>query len=79
MDYPSLVEKSGTGGKVQLEKIDNKRAVIIRSSDYRTVLANSRALKLSDITADTPGSTQWQDRSSARKQGAFWRSSRQRF
>ncbi|KAK7423685.1 hypothetical protein QQX98_000875 [Neonectria punicea] len=54
MDYPSLVEKSGAVGKLQLDKINTKRPVIIRSSDYHTILANSRALELSDITADTP-------------------------
>ncbi|KAK7432040.1 hypothetical protein QQZ08_001330 [Neonectria magnoliae] len=54
MDYPSLVGKSGDVGKLQLDKIKTKRPVIIRSSDYHTVLANSRALELSDITADTP-------------------------
>ncbi|KAH6877215.1 amidohydrolase family-domain-containing protein [Thelonectria olida] len=54
MDYPSLVDKSGSVGKVQLDKLDTKRPLIIRSSDYHTILANSRALELSNITSDTP-------------------------
>lgn len=54
MDYPSLVEKSGNVGKVELDQLDTKRPIIIRSSDYHTILANSRALELSDITASTP-------------------------
>ncbi|KAH7139748.1 amidohydrolase family-domain-containing protein [Dactylonectria estremocensis] len=54
MDYPGLVDRSGNVGKLQLDTLDTKRPVIIRSSDYHTVVANSRALELSDITAATP-------------------------
>ncbi|KAH7020251.1 amidohydrolase family-domain-containing protein [Ilyonectria destructans] len=54
MDYPGLVERSGSVGKLQLDKLNTKRPIIIRSSDYHTVIANSRALELSNITAATP-------------------------
>ncbi|KAK2133703.1 amidohydrolase family-domain-containing protein [Fusarium oxysporum II5] len=53
MDYAGLVEKSGNVGKKQLDKLNTKRPIIIRSSDYHTVLANSRALELSDIDSST--------------------------
>ncbi|KAH7137765.1 amidohydrolase family-domain-containing protein [Dactylonectria macrodidyma] len=53
MDYPGLVNKSGHVGKAQLDKLRTKRPVIIRSSDYHTVLANSRALEASDIDENT--------------------------
>ncbi|KAF7555266.1 hypothetical protein G7Z17_g2311 [Cylindrodendrum hubeiense] len=53
MDYPGLVERSGSVGKLQLDKVNTKRPIIIRSSDYHTVIANSRALDLSNITAAT--------------------------
>lgn len=54
MDYPSLVTKSGAVDKTHLDQLKTNRAVSIRASDYHTVLANSRALELSDITAATP-------------------------
>jgi predicted amidohydrolase YtcJ len=54
MDYPSLVTKSGPQTKSALDKLLTKRPVLIRSSDYHTVFTNSRALQLSNITADTP-------------------------
>ncbi|KAF4473222.1 amidohydrolase ytcJ-like [Fusarium agapanthi] len=53
MDYAGLVEKSGNVGKKQLGKLNTKRPIIIRSSDYHTVLPNSRALELSDIDSST--------------------------
>ncbi|KAM5345974.1 hypothetical protein ACJ41O_011835 [Fusarium nematophilum] len=53
MDYPGLVDRSGDVGKLQLDKLNTKRPVIIRSSDYHTILANSRALELSDIDENT--------------------------
>lgn len=54
MDYSSLISKSGTVTKIQLDTLNTSRPLIVRSSDYHTVLANSRALDLSNITADTP-------------------------
>jgi predicted amidohydrolase YtcJ len=54
MDYPSLVAKSGAVGKKQLDTLKTTRPMIIRSSDYHTVLVNSRGLELSSITASTP-------------------------
>ncbi|KAF2735771.1 hypothetical protein EJ04DRAFT_511551 [Polyplosphaeria fusca] len=54
LDFPSLVTRSGSVGKVQLDKLNTSRPLSIRSSDYHTVLVNSRALELSDITASTP-------------------------
>ncbi|KAJ3462333.1 hypothetical protein MRS44_007119 [Fusarium solani] len=53
MDYAGLVDKSGTVGKAQLDKLNTKRPIIVRSSDYHTVIANSRALDLSKIDAST--------------------------
>lgn len=53
MDYAGLVDKSGTVGKAQLDKLNTKRPIIVRSSDYHTVIANSRALDLSKIDANT--------------------------
>ncbi|KAG5755655.1 hypothetical protein H9Q70_001723 [Fusarium xylarioides] len=53
MDYAGLVEKSGNVGKKQLDKLNTKRPIIIRSSDYHTILANSRALELSNIDSST--------------------------
>lgn len=54
MDYPSLVTRSGQVGKDKLDTLKTKRPLLIRSSDYHTVLVNSRALELSSITANTP-------------------------
>jgi predicted amidohydrolase YtcJ len=54
MDYPSLVTRSGAIGKDRLDSLKTDRPVILRSSDYHTVLVNSKALAVSDITADTP-------------------------
>jgi predicted amidohydrolase YtcJ len=54
LDYPSLVTRSGAVDKTHLDKLNTDRPVFLRSSDYHTVLANSQALKASDITADTP-------------------------
>jgi predicted amidohydrolase YtcJ len=54
LDYPSLVTRSGPIGKKQLDTLTTNRPVLIRSSDYHTVLVNSRALDLSSITATTP-------------------------
>jgi predicted amidohydrolase YtcJ len=54
MDYPSLVTKSGAVGKRELDTVKTSRPIILRSSDYHTVLVNSRALDLSSITANTP-------------------------
>lgn len=53
MDYAGLVSKSGNVGKAQLDKLSTKRPIIVRSSDYHTILANSRALDLSGIDAST--------------------------
>jgi predicted amidohydrolase YtcJ len=54
MDYPSLISRSGAVGKVRLDTLKSNRPVLIRSSDYHTVVVNSRALDLSAITANTP-------------------------
>ncbi|KAK8023508.1 hypothetical protein PG993_011574 [Apiospora rasikravindrae] len=54
LDYPSLVTKSGDVGKRELDKLQTQRPIVIRSSDYHTVLLNSRGLVLSNITAATP-------------------------
>jgi predicted amidohydrolase YtcJ len=54
MDYPSLVTKSGAVTKKDLDTLKTTRPMLIRSSDYHTVLVNSRALELSSITASTP-------------------------
>jgi predicted amidohydrolase YtcJ len=53
MDYAGLVEKSGIVGKAQLDKLETSRPIIICSSDYHTVVANSRALDLSGIDSST--------------------------
>jgi predicted amidohydrolase YtcJ len=54
LDYPGLVTRSGKIGKKQLDTLTTNRPVLFRSSDYHTVLVNSRALDLSSITASTP-------------------------
>jgi predicted amidohydrolase YtcJ len=54
IDYPSLVSHSGSVGKARLDTLKSNRPVILRSSDYHTVVVNSRALDLSAITANTP-------------------------
>ncbi|KAK8103307.1 amidohydrolase family-domain-containing protein [Apiospora sp. TS-2023a] len=54
LDYPSLVTKSGQVGKRELDTLQTKRPITIRSSDYHTNLLNSRGLALSNITSDTP-------------------------
>ncbi|EMD60279.1 hypothetical protein GGP41_008344 [Bipolaris sorokiniana] len=54
LDYPTLISRSGSINKTVLDLLRTKRPVIIRSSDYHTVLANSRALEISNITANTP-------------------------
>lgn len=54
LDYPSLVTKSGEVNKRDLDKLQTERPIVIRSSDYHTVLVNSRALEISNITAATP-------------------------
>jgi predicted amidohydrolase YtcJ len=54
LDYPSLVTRSGAVDKTRLDKLNTDRPVFLRSSDYHTILANSQALKASNITADTP-------------------------
>jgi predicted amidohydrolase YtcJ len=54
MDYPSLVTRSGQVGKQKLDTMLTKRPILLRSSDYHTVLVNSRALELSSITSNTP-------------------------
>jgi predicted amidohydrolase YtcJ len=54
MDYPSLVTRSGQVGKGKLDSLLTKRPILLRSSDYHTVLVNSRALELSSITSNTP-------------------------
>ena len=54
MDWPGLVAASGPVTKLHLDQLTTNRPVMIRSSDYHTVLANSRALTISNITADTP-------------------------
>jgi predicted amidohydrolase YtcJ len=54
LDYPSLVTRSGAVGKEKLDTLTTRRPILIRSSDYHTVLVNSRALELSSITASTP-------------------------
>lgn len=53
-DYPTLTTKSGMINKKDLDTLKTTRPVSVRSSDYHTVWANSEALKLSNITADTP-------------------------
>ncbi|KAK8074366.1 hypothetical protein PG994_005265 [Apiospora phragmitis] len=54
LDYPSLVTKNGEVGKRELDKLQTERPIVIQSSDYHTVLLNTRALDLSNITAATP-------------------------
>jgi predicted amidohydrolase YtcJ len=54
LDHPSLVTRSGRIGKKQLDTLTTNRPVLVRSSDYHTVLVNSRALDISSITASTP-------------------------
>ncbi|KLU82360.1 amidohydrolase 3, partial [Magnaporthiopsis poae ATCC 64411] len=54
MDYPSLIRRSGSQTKRDLDRLKTVRPVMIRSSDYHTVFANSHALELSNITAETP-------------------------
>ncbi|PHH84558.1 hypothetical protein CDD83_1737 [Cordyceps sp. RAO-2017] len=54
LSYSSLTEQSGDVGKAQLDELKTRRPVIIHSSDMHVVLANSRALELSNITAATP-------------------------
>ncbi|KAK8023241.1 amidohydrolase family-domain-containing protein [Apiospora marii] len=54
LDYPSLVTKSGQVDKRELDTLQTKRPITIRSSDYHTNLLNSRGLALSNITAETP-------------------------
>ncbi|KAH7141531.1 amidohydrolase family-domain-containing protein [Dactylonectria estremocensis] len=53
MDYPSVVTKSGSIDKFDLDELNTLRPIFVRSSGYHTVVANSRALELSEITADT--------------------------
>ncbi|KAK5652405.1 hypothetical protein OQA88_10597 [Cercophora sp. LCS_1] len=54
MDWPGLVGASGLVSKLDLDQLDTKRPVLLRSADYHTVLVNSRALQISSITAATP-------------------------
>jgi predicted amidohydrolase YtcJ len=54
LDYPGLITRSGAVGKKQLDTLTTNRPIFVRSSDYHTVLVNSRALELSSITANTP-------------------------
>lgn len=55
MDFPGMIGKSGLVTKVDLDEgLNTTRPVFIRSSDYHTVWANSRALEVSNVTADTP-------------------------
>ncbi|KAH5557394.1 hypothetical protein HBI25_134920 [Parastagonospora nodorum] len=54
MDYPSLITRSGPVTKKDLDTLKTTRPMLIRSSDYHTVLVNSKALDLSSITASTP-------------------------
>lgn len=54
MDYPSLVTRSGLVDKRNLNTLKTDRPVVIRSSDYHTVLVNSRGLEISNFTSETP-------------------------
>ncbi|KAH8695800.1 amidohydrolase family-domain-containing protein [Phaeosphaeriaceae sp. PMI808] len=54
LDYPSLVTLSGSVSKIQLDTLKTKRPIYIRASDYHTLLANSRGLSVSNVTASTP-------------------------
>jgi predicted amidohydrolase YtcJ len=54
VDYSTLTSRSGLIDKTNIDVLKTKRPVIIRSSDYHTVLVNSRALEISNITAATP-------------------------
>ncbi|KAL8347839.1 hypothetical protein RB601_002857 [Gaeumannomyces tritici] len=54
MDYPSLISRSGGQTKTDLDRLKTVRPVMVRSSDFHTVFANSHALALSNITAATP-------------------------
>lgn len=54
LDYPTLVSRSDSIDKITLDVLKTKRPVIIHTSDLHTVLANSRALEISNITANTP-------------------------
>ncbi|KAK4214618.1 amidohydrolase ytcj-like protein [Rhypophila decipiens] len=55
MDFPGVVSKSGLVTKLDLDQgLSTTRPVFLRSSDYHTIWANSRALEMSDITADSP-------------------------
>ncbi|KAK0613537.1 amidohydrolase family-domain-containing protein [Immersiella caudata] len=49
------LEVSGSITKPHLDQLATNRPVMLRSADYHTVLANSRALEISNINADTPG------------------------
>jgi predicted amidohydrolase YtcJ len=53
LDYPTLTSRSGPIDRTSLDMLKTTRPVIIRSSDYHTVLVNSRALEISNITANT--------------------------
>ncbi|KAM0270673.1 hypothetical protein ACHAQH_009328 [Verticillium albo-atrum] len=53
MDYASLVTKSGNIDKTKLDVISKTRPILIRSSDRHTGLVNSKALEMSNITAET--------------------------
>ncbi|KAM7205414.1 Amidohydrolase family domain containing protein [Naviculisporaceae sp. PSN 640] len=55
MDFPGMVGKSGLVTKADLDQgLNTTRPVFLRSADYHTVWANSRALEVSNITSDTP-------------------------
>jgi predicted amidohydrolase YtcJ len=54
MDWPGLVAQSGPVNKLNLDQLNTNRPIMLRSADYHTVLANSRALEMSNINADTP-------------------------
>ncbi|KAH8892413.1 hypothetical protein GQ53DRAFT_861677 [Thozetella sp. PMI_491] len=53
MDWPTLSTASGPITKSQLDSLKTVRPVFVRSSDYHTVWANSKALAESNITAAT--------------------------
>ncbi|KAI4655019.1 uncharacterized protein J4E78_007199 [Alternaria triticimaculans] len=54
VDYSTLTSRSGKIDKTSIDVLKTKRPVVVRSSDYHTILVNSRALEISNITAATP-------------------------
>ncbi|KAJ4215789.1 hypothetical protein NW759_009650 [Fusarium solani] len=54
LNYIPLALSGETLTKEELDTLNTKRPVFVRSSDYHTFVLNSRALALSNITASTP-------------------------